>query len=323
MREIGLFVDGLMRRLVLGVPAVGLILAALGAGVRRLRAGAPSVFLLLDGFASAFGGSAFVRLKKKSSSSEELSHGTCCSLVRFTTSLLTSCIIDTTVTFGVAMCLTSASVNGLSGPSPSSATLSGWVEKEMSVPAPVVMVARPWPTAFARSPSALASFSLKGLLRQASRITMLVMRSRGEALERDIERHELERKIGLVRHVGIDRHHIVSPVNLQAMPGIEEHRGLSPVERAREVAHAGFETRLVEIEQQRHLEAEIAKLLRHGLGVVARIVELRHRDVSRIADDERDPPAGRFRVRKRSEENEHQQRSEEREQHEDQWGRDV
>ena len=99
--------------------------------------------------------------------------------------------------------------------------------------------------------------------------------------------------------------------------------GLSPVERAREVAHAGFEARFVEIEQQRHLEAEIAKLLRHGLGVVARIVELRHRDVSRIADDERDPPASRFRVRKRSEENEHEQRSDKREQHEDQLGKDA
>ena len=76
------------------------------------------------------------------------------------------------------------------------------------------------------------------------------------------------------------------------MPCIEEHGGLSPVERAREVAHFGLEPRFVEIEQERHLEAEIAKLLRHGLGVVARIVELRHRDVSRIADDERDPPAG-------------------------------
>ena len=99
------------------------------------------------------------------------------------------------------------------------------------------------------------------------------------------------------------------------MPCIEEHGGLSPVERAREVAHFGLEPRFVEIEQERHLEAEIAKLLRHGLGVVARIVELRHRDVSRIADDERDPPAGRFRVRKRSEENEHEQRSEECGQH--------
>jgi len=191
------------------------------------------------------------------------------------------------------------------------------------VPDPVVMVARPWPTAFARSPSALASFSLKGLLQQASRMTMLVMRLVARRCSAMSSGYELEGKIGLVRNVGIDRHHIVPSVDLQAMPCIEEHGGLSPVERAREVAHARFEARLVEIEQQRHLEAEIAKLLRHGLGVVARIVELRHRDVSRIADDERDAPAGRFRVRKRSEENEHQQRPDEREQHEDQWGRDA
>jgi hypothetical protein len=206
-------------------------------------------------------------------------------LVRSTTSLLTSCNIDRA----------------------SSATLPSWVEKEMSVPDPVVMVARPWPTAFARSPSALASFSLKGLLQQASRMTMLVMRLVARRCSAMSSGYELEGKIGLVRNVGIDRHHIVPSVDLQAMPCIEEHGGLSPVERAREVAHARFEARLVEIEQQRHLEAEIAKLLRHGLGVVARIVELRHRDVSRIADDECDLPASRFRVRKRSEENEHEQ----------------
>ena len=154
----------------------------------------------------------------------------------------------------------------------SSATLPSWVEKEMSVPDPVVMVARPWPTAFARSPSALASFSLKGLLQQASRMTMLVMRLVARRCSAMSSGYELEGKIGLVRNVGIDRHHIVPSVDLQAMPCIEEHGGLSPVERAREVAHFGLEPRFVEIEQERHLEAEIAKLLRHGLGVVARIV---------------------------------------------------
>src|SRR5262249_51795464 len=44
-----------------------------------------------------------------------------------------------------------------------------------------------------------------------------------------------------------------------------------------EVLQRDIEARFVEIEQQRHFEAEVAKLLRHGLGVVARIVELGHR----------------------------------------------
>ena len=73
-------------------------------------------------------------LKKKRPVSDEESHGTCLPLVWRITSLRTSIIRSEIDRPGFSILASSALVNGLFLPSPSCATLSGWVAKAMKVP---------------------------------------------------------------------------------------------------------------------------------------------------------------------------------------------
>ena len=124
---------------------------------------------------------------------------------------------------GTSMVLSSAEVNGLLRPSPSSATLPGWVENAISVPtARMSTWARPRLTAPERVPSRRVRFCASGLSRQASRKMMLVRRVGLHAAQHQIEIDGAEIEIGLGFDLGVDRHEIVLAGDLQAVAGIEQ-----------------------------------------------------------------------------------------------------
>src|SRR6476660_6548791 len=116
-----------------------------------------------------------------SPSSDEFDHGTCLLLVVATTSLRTRVSICCTSSPGVPMWRDSAAENGLLPPSLSSATCPGAVANAISVPAPSVEpapshagAASPDPASISLAGPVEAAFGAIGLLRQASRIRMLV-----------------------------------------------------------------------------------------------------------------------------------------------------
>src|SRR3954469_24814776 len=131
---------------------------------------------------AGYGAPAYFAAKNTSPSSDEFDHGTCLFLVVATTSARTRVSICCTSMPVVPMWRDSAAENGLLAPSPSSATCPGAVANAISVPAPRVApepsevgAARPEePASMSRAGPVEATFGPIGLLRQASRIRMLV-----------------------------------------------------------------------------------------------------------------------------------------------------
>ena len=115
-------------------------------------------------------------------------------------------------------------------------------------------------------------------------------------LEDDIHRHQFERQIGLVADPGVDRHHVIAPIDLHPMTGIIEDRGAGTGQRIRESGNLLFKTRLVEIREQRHFEAQTTQDLRDAGRVIDRIFQRIDGRVVRIPDRKRDSPFGQGRT---------------------------
>ena len=133
-------------------------------------------------------------------------------------------------------CLTSAPANGELRPGPSSATLPGWVEKLMSVPAPASMGQAAPDLSGARAHGA-GEVARQGIVPAGIEKQDVGL---GLPLHRPVhefETHHLEVQGRKVPQLGVHRHQIIVPRHLQPMARIEEHRHLGALQRTGEVAH--------------------------------------------------------------------------------------
>src|ERR1700712_2449598 len=132
----------------------------------RSRVHSATLFLTAAGFGPAIAGPR----KRKSSVSEELSHGVWRPSVALFTASRTRLKVSSIGIPDSLPALSSADVYGLLAPEPSSATAPGEVENDRNVPGAPILA-----STMARPPPALLLMSGNGLLRQASSIRMRIL----------------------------------------------------------------------------------------------------------------------------------------------------
>ena len=194
---------------------------------------------------------------------------------------------------GRSMCFSSAAVNGLLVPEPSSATLPGWVAKATSVPSPGSDAGE---TAAHRARA--RAHGARQVLGQRIVPAGIEEHQVGlgaalHLLQHQIDRHGLEVEIALGVETGIDRGDVVLPRHLQAMAGIEEQRHVGAAQGLLERADGLLGGGPVEVASLDDLEAETSQRHRHAAGIVGRIGELHRVLIGRVADHQRDALFGK------------------------------
>ena len=188
---------------------------------------------------------------------------------------------------GWSMCFSSAVVNGELRPAPSAATASGSVAKAMKVPEPVCT--RPSPLAIdeAERFSDMRQLLFERIVAAGVEEDDVGLGAALELLHDARQRDQRNVDLGLVFDLRVDRHEIVLAIHLQAVAGIEEQRDVGLLGGPAELDQRLDQRAAVEVGAADHLEAERLEALRHVVGVVARIGELRREFIGRVADDQR------------------------------------
>ena len=93
-------------------------------------------------------------------------------------------------------------------------------------------------------------------------------------------------------HRHIDGQEIVGAVDGEAMAGEIDECGVAAFDLALKLDKGAAHGAAPDILSRHHLEAERCKLLRHGLGVVHRLLQMWHVLIVVIADDKSDPLGG-------------------------------
>ena len=115
-------------------------------------------------------------------------------------------------------------MNGLLRPSPSSATLPGWVENAISVPTLVSTCARPRPAAPDRVPSRARQVRRQRIVAAGVEEDDVGARVGFHAAQHEIEVDGAEVEIGLGLDLCVDRHQIVLAGDLQSVAGVKQQR---------------------------------------------------------------------------------------------------
>ena len=188
---------------------------------------------------------------------------------------------------GISMVLSSAEVNGLLRPSPSSATLPGWVENAISVPTLVSTCARPrLDRAGARAEPA-RQVRRQRIVAAGVEENDVGPRVGLHAAQHQIEIDGAEIEIGLGLDLGVDRHEIVLAGDLQSVAGVEQQRHVGVRQLFAEAPHRRAHALIIEVEPADHLEAQSLQRRRHVGGVVGRVLQLRRVLVGGVADHQR------------------------------------
>ena len=121
-------------------------------------------------------------------------------------------------------------------------------------------------------------------------------RQSAERVEHVVQPHALQRNVGLALGIEIHGNEIVLAVDLQAVAGIEhqgDRIGAAGTDLAGEVRDRRPHLVLRQIGGGRDGKAGVAEQLRHALGVVGGVGQLRHRPIGGLADHQREPRFGR------------------------------
>ena len=145
----------------------------------------------------------------------------------------------------------------------------------------------------ARPAAAMPVIASKGLLRQASRMTMLV-RLRAEKSWRSTQSAWTPTRSRSASSLddAVDGQQIVDAVGLHAVAGeVEQPDGVRPgrAQLAAEIGDGALHRVLLAVDQQRHLEADAAQRRGHQLAVRHRVVQRVDLLIAAVADHQRDP----------------------------------
>ena len=157
------------------------------------------------------------------------------------------------------MCLSSAAVNGLCAPSPSSAVEPALAAKAISVSDDCGSTrARPRPI----ERVALVRFMVltNGLSRQASRMTRRSRRAGSSTFSDAIERHCLVLDVEVALQHGVDRQQVVGAVDLDAVAGVVDDRDVGVARGVGKIPHRAAHVAAGDVAVRfDHLEARAAR----------------------------------------------------------------